>query len=222
MPIAPDPMTPHPLPDHPRVVFLAPLVHSPQIEVGDFTYYDDPDDPEAFETRNVLYAYGPERLVIGRYCALASGVRFIMGGANHSMAGVSTFPFTIFGGEWGRRTLDLLQAIPSRGDTIVGHDIWLGYEALVMPGVRIGNGAVVAAGSDVGSDVPHYGIVAGNPARLVRRRFDDADVERLQRGAWWDWPHALVTEHVRAIMGGAPEEIERIARDNGLLREPGA
>ena len=145
MPIAPDPTTIHPLPAHPRVVFLRPLVRSAQIEVGDYTYYDDPEDPEAFEIRNVLYAYGPERLVIGRYCALAAGVRFLMAGANHAMSGVSTFPFTIFGGDWAQRTLDLLQAIPSRGDTVVGHDVWLGYEAVVMPGVHIGHGAIVAA-----------------------------------------------------------------------------
>jgi virginiamycin A acetyltransferase len=222
MPIAPDPTTVHPLPAHPRVVFLRPVVRSPQIDVGEYTYYDDPEDPEAFETRNVLYAYGPERLVVGRYCALATGVRFIMAGANHSMAGVSTFPFTIFGGEWAERTLDILQAIPSRGDTVVGSDVWLGYQATVMPGVRIGHGAVVAAGSVVGSDVPPYAIAAGNPARVVRRRFEDADVERLLRAAWWDWPVALVTGHVRTIMAGAPHEIERIAREHGLIRDPPA
>jgi virginiamycin A acetyltransferase len=217
MPIAPDPTTAHPLPAHPRVVFLRPVVRSPAIEIGDYTYYDDPDDPEAFETRNVLYAFGPERLVIGRYCALATGVRFIMAGANHSLAGVSSFPFTIFGGEWADRTLDLLQAIPSRGDTVVGHDVWLGYQALVMPGVRIGNGAVVAAGSVVGSDVPPYAIVAGNPARVVRRRFEADDIERLERAAWWHWPTDLVTEHVRTIMAGVPAEIEQIAAEHGLL-----
>jgi virginiamycin A acetyltransferase len=218
MPTAPDPNVVHPLAEHPRVVFLRPLVRSPQIEVGDYTYYDDPDDPEAFETRNVLYAYGPERLVIGRYCALAAGVRFIMAGANHSLAGASTFPFTIFGGEWAERTLDVFGTIPSRGDTVVGNDVWLGYQALVMPGVTIGDGAVVAARSVVGSDVPPYGIVAGNPARLVRRRFDDAGVDRLLRAAWWEWPVALVTEHARTIMTGTPADLERIAAEQGLLR----
>ena len=220
MPIAPDPTTIHPLPAHPRVVFLRPLVRSAQIEVGDYTYYDDPEDPEAFVIRNVLYAYGPERLVIGRYCALAAGVRFLMAGANHAMSGVSTFPFTIFGGDWAQRTLDLLQAIPSRGDTVVGHDVRLGYEAVVMPGVHIGHGAIVAAGSVVGSDVQPYGIVAGNPARLVRRRFEDADVERLLRAAWWDWPPGLVTEHVRTIMAGTPADVERIAAERGLISAP--
>jgi virginiamycin A acetyltransferase len=117
MPDIPSPDTLHPVAGHPRVVFLKPLVRSPNIEVGDYTYYDDPGDPAAFERENVLYAYGPERLVIGRYCALATRVRFLMADANHPTAGVSTFPFAIFGGAWAEQTLDLVQAIPSRGDT---------------------------------------------------------------------------------------------------------
>jgi virginiamycin A acetyltransferase len=218
MPDIPSPDTVHPVAEHPRVVFLKPLVRAPNIEVGDYTYYDDPDDPAAFERQNVLYAYGPERLVIGRYCALATGVRFIMAGANHPTAGVSTFPFAIFGGAWAEQTLDLVQAVPSRGDTIVGNDVWIGYEAVVMPGVRIGDGAIVAAEAVVTRDVPPYGVVAGNPARLVRTRFDETDVNRLLRAAWWHWPVELVTEHARIIMAGRPAEVETIARKHGLLR----
>ena len=214
----PNPDTRHPVAGHPRVIFLKTIVSSPNIEVGDYSYYDDPGDPTAFERENVLYAYGPERLVIGRYCALATGVRFVMAGANHPTAGVSTFPFAIFGGVWAERTLDLVMAAPSRGDTIVGNDIWIGYNAMVMPGVRIGDGAIVAAGAVVSKDVPPYGVVAGNPARLVRIRFDDSDVARLLRAAWWDWPVELVTEHARTIMAGQPVEIEMIARAHGLLR----
>jgi len=222
MPVVPSPGTLHPVAGHPRVVFLKPLIRSPKIEVGDYSYYDDPDDPTAFEEKNVLYAYGPERLVIGRYCALATGVRFVMAGANHPMAGVSTFLFAIFGGDWAEQTLDLVMASnPSRGDTIVGNDVWIGYGALVMPGVRIGDGAIVAAGTVVSKDVPPYGVVAGNPARVVRARFDEADVERLLRAAWWDWPVELVTEHARAIMAGRPSDIEAIAREHGLLRAVG-
>ena len=137
----PSPETLHPVAGHPRVVFLKPLVRAPHIIVGDYTYYDDPVAAEQFAQNNVLYAYGPERLIIGRYCALATGVRFLMAGANHPTAGVSTFPFAIFGGVWAERTLDLVMAAPSRGDTIVGNDIWIGYNAMVMPGVRIGDGA---------------------------------------------------------------------------------
>jgi virginiamycin A acetyltransferase len=214
----PNPETLHPVAGHPRVVFLKPLIQSPNIVVGDYSYYDDPDDPTAFERNNVLYAFGPERLVIGRYCALAAEVRFLMAGANHPTAGVSTFPFAIFGGTWAERTVDLIYDLPSRGDTVVGNDVWIGYRAMVMPGVRIGDGAIVAAGTVVSKDVPPYGIVAGNPARLVRRRFDEADIDRLLRAAWWDWPVELVTEHARAIMVGTPAEIERVAREHGLFR----
>jgi virginiamycin A acetyltransferase len=218
MPDIPSPDTLHPVAGHPRVIFLKTLVCSPNIEVGDYTYYDDQGDSAAFERENVLYAYGPKRLVIGRYCALATGVRFLMAGANHPTAGVSTFPFAIFGGAWSEQTLDLVRAIPSRGDTIVGNDVWIGYEAVVMPGVRIGDGAIVAAEAVVARDVPPYGVVAGNPARLVRTRFDETDIDRLLRAAWWDWPVELVTEHARLIMAGRPAGVEAIAREHGLLR----
>ena len=120
----------------------------------------------------------PNVSVIGRYCAIAAGVRFVMGGANHADLGPSTYPFGIFGGDWAD-TMDLVVSAPSRGDTVVGNDVWLGYEALVLPGVTIGDGAIVAAASVVTADVPPYAIVAGNPARVVRRRYEDADVERL-------------------------------------------
>jgi virginiamycin A acetyltransferase len=217
MPVFPDPTIMHPLQGQDRVVFLRPLIRSDRISVGEFTYYDDPDDPTAFERKNVLYAYGPERLIIGRYCALAAGVLFILSGANHKMDGPSTFPFAIFGGEWTERTLDLMQDLPSRGDTVVGNDVWIGHGATVMPGVSIGDGAIVGAGSMVAKDVPPYGIVAGNPARLLRRRFDDAGVGRLLKAAWWDWPAELVTRHVRDITAGTPRRLKDIARHAGLL-----
>jgi virginiamycin A acetyltransferase len=215
---APDPMTLHPVAGQERVVFLKPLVKDPKIEVGEYSYYDDPDDPLAFERDAFLYGYGPERLIIGRFCAIASGVRFLMAGGNHADIGPSTFPFGIFGRPWAERTMDLVMSAPSRGDTVVGHDVWLGYQALVMPGANIGHGAVVAAASVVTGDVPPYAIVAGNPARVVRRRFEDEDVARLLRAAWWDWPIELVTEHARVIMAGEPAELERIASERGVLQ----
>lgn len=210
MPLPPDPMKLHPVDGQERVVFLKPLVSDPRIEVGEYTYYDDPRDPRAFERDAFLYAHGPERLLIGRYCAIASGVRFLMPGGNHADLGPSTFPFGIFGAAWSD-TMDLVMAAPSRGDTVVGNDVWLGYQALVLPGVEIGHGAVVAAASVVAGDVPPYAIVAGNPARVVRTRFEPDDVERLLRAAWWDWPVELITQHARTIMAGDPAEIERIA-----------
>ncbi|MEV4112140.1 CatB-related O-acetyltransferase [Nonomuraea sp. NPDC049695] len=214
--MTPDPMTLHPLPAHERVVFLKPLVSSPTITVGEYTYYDDPDGATGFEQRNVLYAYGPEQLIIGKYCAIASGTRFLMAGADHPTMGVSTFPFAMFGGEWAERTLDIVTGMPSRGDTVVGNDVWFGYQATVMPGVTIGDGAVIAAGAVVTADVAPYTIVGGNPARTIRRRFADVDVERLLRAAWWDWPADLVTEHARTIMAGTPSDIARIAAEHGV------
>jgi virginiamycin A acetyltransferase len=192
-------MTVHPLSAHKRVVFLKPLISSPKISVGEYTYYDDPDGATEFEQRNVLYGSGPERLIIGKYCAIAAGTQFLMAGADHPTMGVSTFPFTMFGGEWTERTLDIVTGMPSRGDTVVGNDVWFGYQATVMPGVRIGDGAIIAAGAVVTADVPAYTIGGGNPTRPIRRRFDDADMDRLRRAAWWDWPAELVSTHVRTI-----------------------
>jgi virginiamycin A acetyltransferase len=211
MPI-PDPAALYPVAGTDRVVFLRPLIRSEKISVGEYTYYDDPDAPLEFEQRNVLYAYGPERLEIGRYCALASGVRFVMAGANHAMLGPSTFPFGIFGGVWAETTMDLVMGAESRGDTVVGSDVWLGYQTLVMPGVTIGHGAVVAAGSVVVGDIPPYAIAGGNPARVLRLRYPEEEVAMLLRAAWWDWPVELVTEHARTIMAGTPAELEAVAR----------
>jgi virginiamycin A acetyltransferase len=221
MDVAPDPMTLHPVVGQRRVAFLKPLVSNPRIEVGDYSYYDDPGDPLAFERDAVLYAFGPERLIIGRYCAIASGVRFLLPGANHADLGPSTYPFGIFGSPWSERTMDLVMSAPSRGDTVIGNDVWLGYQALVLPGVTVGHGAVVAAASVVAADVEPYAVVSGNPARVVRRRFDGENVGRLLRAAWWDWPVELVTEHARVIMAGEPADLELIAAQHGLIVQPG-
>ena len=206
----------HPIDGQERVVFLKPLVRSPTIDVGEYTYYDSPDDPTAFERDAMLYGFGPERLIIGCFCAIAAEVRFLMPGANHADLGPSTYPFGVFGAGWAD-TMDIVMSAPSRGDTVVGHDVWLGYSALVLPGVRIGHGAVVAAASVVARDVPPYAIVAGNPARVIRSRFPEEDVARLLRAAWWDWPIDLVTEHARTIMAGTAADLERIADERGLL-----
>ena len=139
-------------------------------------------DPTAFETNNVLYHYGPERLRIGKYCALGEGTTFVMNGANHRMDGPSTFPFPIMGGAWAEH-FDLITGLPGRGDTVVGNDVWFGYRSLVMPGVTIGDGAIVASGAVVVDDVPPYGIVGGNPAKLIRRRFSDDGRRPAARGS---------------------------------------
>ena len=204
----PDPDVLYPMPGQQRVVLLKPLIKSHLIGVGEFSYYDDPHHAAEFEARNVLYHYGPERLTIGKFCALATGVRFIMNGANHRMDGPSTFPFPTMGGSWADH-MDLLTGLPSRGDTVIGNDVWLGNGSTVLPGVTIGHGAIVGAGSVVSHDVPAYGIAVGNPARLVRHRFDPEDIDRLLRIAWWNWPLEKINRHLGAIMTGPIEALEK-------------
>jgi virginiamycin A acetyltransferase len=204
----PSPLDPHPMKGFPQVCFIGNTVKNPQIIVGDYTYYDDPENSEDFE-RNVLYLFPfiGDRLVIGKFCAIARGVRFIMNGANHKLAGISTYPFQIFGGGW-EAVMPKAGELPFKGDTNVGNDVWLGYEALIMPGVTIGNGAIVAAGSVVTADVPAYAIVGGNPARVVKMRFDAGTIAALEAIAWWDWPVEKITRALPLIVGADVEALK--------------
>ena len=206
----PDPSNPHPMPGFPQVCFIKNCVANPNIVIGDYTYYDDPDDPTGFE-RNVLYHFPfiGDRLVIGKFCAIARGVKFIMNGANHKLSGISTYPFQIFGGGWEVAT-PAPGDLPFKGDTVVGNDVWIGYEALIMPGVRIGNGAIVSSRSVVVADVPPYSIVGGNPARVIRSRFAPDAVATLESLAWWDWPVETITAHLPLIVAGDVEALRRV------------
>ena len=196
----PNPTDPHPMAGFPQVCFIRNTVKNPNIVVGDYTYFDDPEDSENFE-RNVLYHYPfvGDKLVIGKFCALARGVKFIMNGANHKLTGFSTYPFGIFGQGW-EAAVPAPADLPSRGDTVVGNDVWIGYDALVMPGVRIGNGAIVAARAVVVKDVPAYAVVGGNPAKVLKSRFPPETVAALERIAWWNWPVEKITRHLKAIV----------------------
>lgn len=200
-----------------NTVFLKPLITSAKIEVGEFTYYNDPEDPALFETRNVLYTAGPEKLVIGKFCAIAAGARFLLSSANHPMMGSTAYPFFIFGGTWLEQTAEFLPRILSRGNTVVGNDVWIGREAVIMPGVTIGDGAIIAAGAMVVSDVAPYTTVGGNPARPLKKRYSDEDIDRLLRLAWWNWPVDVITDHVRTIWAGTPAELEQAAKEAGLV-----
>ena len=196
----PLPTDPHPMAGFPQVCFIRNTVKNPNVVVGDYTYYDDPEDSENFE-RNVLYHYPfvGDKLVIGKFCALARGIKFIMNGANHKLTGFSTYPFGIFGQGW-EAAVPAPADLPSRGDTVVGNDVWIGYDALVMPGVKIGNGAIVAARAVVVKDVPAYAVVGGNPAKILKSRFPPETVAALERIAWWNWPVEKVTRHLPAIV----------------------
>ena len=208
---APDPMRVHPIEGQERVVLLKPLlVGNPLIEVGEYSYYDDPEHAGEFETRNVTHHYGPDRLIIGKFCAIAAGVTFVMNGANHRMNGVSTYPFPIMGGAWTDH-VDLIHDLPSRGDTVVGNDVWIGGDATIMPGVRIGDGAVIATGAVVTKEVPDYAIAGGNPAEVVRMRYSEDDVRELVALAWWDWPLEAITAHLRTIADGSVADLRAAA-----------
>lgn len=199
----PNPNIKHPMPLHTRVGFLKPLVSAPNIEIGDFTYYDDPDGPDKFVEKCVLHHYPfiGDRLIIGKFCAIAEGARFIMNGANHAMSGFSTYPFNIFGHGWEEGFDPATWEAENRGDTVLGNDVWIGMEAVILPGVKIGHGAIVAAKSVVTHNVPPYAIFAGNAAKAVKMRFDARTIERLLTVAWWDWPVEKISRSLDAIRG---------------------
>ena len=209
----PHPNIKHPIPMHPRVGYLKALVDVPNIEIGDFTYYDDPDGPDRFAEKCVLHHYPfiGDRLVIGKFCAIAEGARFIMNGANHAMSGFSTYPFNIFGHGWEEGFDVSTWEREVRGDTVIGNDVWIGMDAVIMPGVSVGSGAIVGARSVVTRDVPPYAIVAGDPAKVVKKRFDAKTVARLLKIAWWDWPVDKITRNLNAIRGADLSALEAAA-----------
>lgn len=198
----PNPDDREPMKGFPQVGFLKNFITRENIIVGDYSYYDDPAGPERFES-NVLYHFPflGDRLVIGRFCAIARDVKFIMNGANHKVSGLSTYPFQIFGQGW-EKVMPGDGDLPFKGDTEIGDDVWIGFEATIMPGVTVGSGAIIASRSVVTQDVPPYSVVGGNPARVLRYRFDDETIAELLEIAWWDWEAERITRHLESIVGG--------------------
>ena len=197
----PNPNIKYPLENYDRLCFLKNVIKNPNIEVGDYTYYDDFEDVENFE-KNVKYHFDfvGDKLIIGKFCMIASGVTFIMNGANHLSQSVSSYPFAIFGKDWSGAMEG--KSYPVKGNTIIGNDIWIGYDTTIMPGVNIGDGAIIASKSVVTKDVEPYSIVGGNPAELIRKRFSDNEIKDLLDAKWWDWPIEKITEHVKHLTSG--------------------
>jgi len=191
----PDKNQKFPLENYDRLCFLKNVVTNPNIEVGDYTYYDDFEDVANFE-KNVKYLFDftGDKLVIGKFCMIASDVTFIMNGANHLSEAVTSFPFSIFGGDWSGAMEG--KSYPFKGNTEIGNDVWIGYGATIMPGVKIGHGSIVATKSVVTKDVPPYTIVGGNPAKEIKKRFSQDKIEQLLEIAWWDWDLEKITRHV--------------------------
>jgi len=194
----------YPNPAIKEVVFIKNVIHRPNIEVGDYTYYDDPTDPTNFEAHVTHhYEFLGDRLIIGKFCSIASGIEFVMNGANHVMKGASTYPFNILGGDWQAFTPELTD-LPLKGDTVVGNDVWFGQNVTVLPGVQIGDGAIIGANSIVTKDVAPYTIVGGNPASLIRASFDQPVIQALEALAWWDQDINWVTANIATLTQATP------------------
>ncbi|MDX1942172.1 MAG: CatB-related O-acetyltransferase [Saprospiraceae bacterium] len=195
---APNPNEVFPMQGYDRLCFLKNIVKNPNIIVGDYTYYDDFENVDNFE-RNVkyLFDFSGDKLIIGKFCMIASDVTFIMNGANHLTDAVSTYPFAVFGHGWSHAMGG--KTYPHKGNTVIGNDVWLGHRAVMMPGITIGDGSIVAAHAVVTKDVAPYSIVGGNPAQLIRMRFSEPQIEELLAIRWWDWDVEKITRNVHLL-----------------------
>ena len=195
------------------ICYLKNIITNPNIIVGDFTFYNDyVHDPKDFEKNNVLYHYpyvNHDRLIIGKFCSIACGAKFLFNSANHTLNSLSTFPFPIFPEEWDE-SMPVTDAWDNKGDIVIGNDVWIGYEAVIMAGVHIGDGAIIGTRAVVTKDVPPYAIVGGIPAKKIRSRFDDETIELLQQLKWWDWEPAKISKNLDAIRKADIEAIKKL------------
>lgn len=194
-----------------QTIYLKNAVTDPSIQVGEYTMYNDfVHDPRDFQKNNVLYHYpvNHDRLVIGRFCSIACGAKFLFNSANHAMGSLSTYPFPLFFQEWGLEKSHVAEAWDNKGDIVAGSDVWIGYEAVILAGVTIGDGAVIGARAVVTKDVPPYTIVGGVPARAIRRRFPEETAEELLRLKWWGWPPERIARNIPAIQAGRVDLLE--------------
>lgn len=195
----------YPRPHDKQTVYLKDVVTGPNIEIGDYTIYNDfAHDPRDFEKNNVLYHYpvNGDKLVIGRFCSVACGAKFLFTSGNHSMRSLSNYTFPIFFDEWDLDAKNIRDAWDNKGDIVIGNDVWIGYEAVILSGVKISDGAVIGARAVVTKDVPPYTVVGGVPAKTIRKRFDDATVEKLLALRWWGWDKEKIKRSISAIQSG--------------------
>jgi virginiamycin A acetyltransferase len=199
--VGPDKNEKYPLNGHKRLCFLKNIITNPNIIVGDYTYYDDFEDALNFE-KNVKYHYDfiGDKLIIGKFCMIAPGVTFIMNGANHKMDGITSYPFSLFGKGW-EKVMPTIEGLPIKGDTVIGNDVWIGTNATIMPGIHIGDGAIIATNSTITKDVEPYSIVGGNPAKEIRKRFTDDKIKELLEEQWWNWDIEKITENLDYLTG---------------------
>lgn len=203
---APNPHTIFPLAHYDRLCFLKNIIQNPHIHIGEYTYYDDFEDVYNFE-RNVRYHFDftGDKLIIGKFCMIASGVEFVMNGANHLSDSISAYPFAIFGEGWAEAMAG--KSYPNKGNTTIGNDVWIGYKATIMAGVTIGDGAIIATHAVVTKDVPPYTIVGGNPAQVIKKRFTDEHINALCAVQWWNWDINKITKNIQLLTGNDVEAI---------------
>lgn len=209
----PDPNSIYPLKDYTKLVFLKNFIKTSNIIVGDYTYFDDRrNGPEYFEEYNVLYNYefSKVKLIIGKFCAIAAETRFIMTG-DHKLDAISTYPFPIFQHGW-ESAFNIFD-LPVKGDIVIGNDVWFGYDCLIKGGVKIGDGAIIATRAVVVKDVPAYSIVAGNPAKVVKMRFDEHTIKRLLQIAWWNWDIEKINRHLKLICNLDIDALEAVSKE---------
>jgi len=200
----------YPRPHDKQIVYLKNVITRDNIHVGDYTIYNDfVNDPRDFEKNNVLYQYpiNGDKLIIGKFCSIACGAKFMFTSGNHSLKSLSNYTFPIFFDEWDLDKKQITQAWDNKGDIIIGNDVWIGYEAVIMPGVKIGDGAIIGTRAVVTKDVEPYTIVGGVPAKPIRKRFDDSTIEKLQKIKWWNWDKEKIKNNISAIQNGKIDEL---------------
>lgn len=206
----PDPDSIYPNEKFKQICFIKNVVTNPNILIGEYTYYDDVNGAENFE-KHVTHHYSfiGDKLIIGKFCAIAKGIEIIMNGANHKMDAVTTYPFHIMKGGW-EKSVPEISELPLKGDTIIGNDVWIGQNVTILPGVTIGDGAVIGANSVVAKDIPAYHIAGGNPVKIIRKRFDDDFIDYLLKIKWWDWEAEKIFQNLEVLCGSNQDAIRAI------------
>jgi len=194
-----------------QTVYLKNVVTNPNIEIGDYTMYNDfVSDTAEFERNNVLYHYpiNHDKLKIGKFCSIACGAKFLFNSANHTMRSLSTYTFPIFYEEWGLKRENVADAWDNKGNIVIGNDVWIGYESVILAGVTIGDGAIIGTRAVVTKDVPPYTIVGGVPAKIIRKRYSDEIISELLHIKWWDWEKQKIAKHINAIQQGNIQQLK--------------
>lgn len=194
-----------------QTIYLKNVITDDTIIVGEYTMYNDfVNDPKLFEKNNVLYHYpiNHDKLIIGKFCSIACGARFLFNSANHSLSSLSSYPFPIFYEEWGLKRENVADAWDNKGNIVIGNDVWIGYESVILAGVTIGDGAIIGTRAVVTKDVPPYTIVGGVPAKIIRKRYSDEIISELLHIKWWDWEKQKIAKHINAIQQGNIQQLK--------------